>query len=64
MKRLMLVWVMILCMMPLGGWAEETVIKGIDKDEIWSDYNGDEDAFRILAKRISNNIDDFLEDKL
>ena len=48
MKRLMLVWVMILCLVPLGGWAEETVIKRIDKDEIWSDYNGDEDAFRIL----------------
>ena len=24
----------------------------------------EKDAFRILAKRISNNIDDFLEDKL
>ena len=23
MKRLMLVWVLILCLVPLGGWAEE-----------------------------------------
>ncbi|MCR5012886.1 MAG: winged helix DNA-binding protein, partial [Lachnospiraceae bacterium] len=34
----------------------ETLFSGFTEEE--------KDAFRILAKRISNNIDDFLEDKL
>lgn len=48
MKRLMLIWVTMLCLVPIGGWAEEKVVADSNEDEIWSDYDGDEDALRIL----------------
>ena len=67
MKRLMLVWVMILCMVPLGGWAEDSV--SIPNDDIvdtvedvmilkWAGeadrimgYNDDETCIEIMLGR-------------
>ena len=42
MKRLMLVWVMILCLVPLGGWAEEetaTALYPIRENGLWGYMN-------------------------
>ena len=42
MKRLMLVWVMILCLMPLGGWAEEETAQAlypIRENGLWGYMN-------------------------
>ena len=42
MKRLMLVWVMMLCLMPLGSWAEEentSVLYPIRENGLWGYMN-------------------------
>ena len=42
MKRLILVWVMILCLVPLGGWAEEetaSALYPIRENGLWGYMN-------------------------
>ena len=49
MKRLMLVWVMILCLMPLGAWAEEEAIE-------W--FTGSGDMYNSLGVHYCFRIED------
>ena len=49
MKRRMLVWVMILCLVPAGGWAEEEAIE-------W--FSGSGDIYNSLGEHYCFRIED------
>ena len=49
MKRLMLVWVMMLCLLPLGAWAEEEAVE-------W--YTGSGEMYNSLGEHYCFRIED------
>ena len=56
MKRLLMIWVMILCMMPLGGWAEENAdaLYPIREGGLWGYIALDEDCETIYGTYFSH----------